>query len=213
MATFRGRGLHQLAHCVHYLGFFYHKSAQKIGDGRSFQMRAYFSDQNGIPVDLRTFCDENTIRHVSSVDFESDGLPPLSDDIIGNIEERVNELSLPCHNKMGRFIHHGYQCPGDQGDKLPCSGDEEFRIMDNLEFIVDSAFWHWKKCQNSNLFKNHLKFNFAHSVAMVSYCIKGAEHYRNYNESSCTENGGPTSYCKRLERFRMLQSCFAEYPG
>ena len=213
MAAFRGRGLHHLTLCVNYLGFFYHKAAKRISDGRSSQMRTYFHHKNG-DIKLNTICDSNIIRSVSSQVFANTGLPPLSEDIIRDIESVVNPLSLPCYNVfVRRFIHKNYQCP--RNIQLSCNNNPSFREMDNLEFIVDSALWHWRKCQYPTPFGDHLKGDSVYDVGEIASCIHGTDVYQTYNDSSCnndTGRGTLGSYCRRLKRFRILQDCFTKHP-
>ena len=209
-SAFRGRGLHHLTHCANYLGLFYHKTAQRIGDRRSRYMKTDFYDHNGDLIELDVFCDEDLLKHVSSKQFEEAGLPPLSENITNRFEKTINKLSLPCRGEEGLFIQGQYQCPKDQG--LPCSNNTTFRFMSSLEFIVDSALWHWKRCQRIS--HNFLEMSSPHAVGMIAYCIHGAEKYKSYQESSCdTEKDGQylESYWKRLERFRILQDCFAKF--
>ena len=213
-ATFRGRGLHQLTHCANYLGFFYHKAAQRINNEQSNLMRTYFYDPDDNLIETDNFCGTDLLRHVSLSQFERVGLPPLSADLINNFENTVNQLSLPCHNKTGQFIHQNYQCPNETA--LPCNSNENFKIMDNLEFLVDTALWHWKKCQR--LFQNELDESSGNAVAVISYCIRGLRKYRAYTEDSCNpdlpvlRDRGILSYCNRLRNFRILEDCFRRHP-
>ena len=211
-AAFRGRGLHHLTHCANYLGFFYHKTAQRIDSRLSDYMKTDFYDSNNDLIELDVFCDENLLKYVSSKQFEEIGLPPLSDNMTNNFEKTINKLSLPCRNETDLFIQNKYQCPKNTG--LSCSNNETFRAMSSLEFIIDSALWHWKRCQRiSRVSNNFLEMSSSHAVGMVAYCIHGAGEYKNYQENFCdSEKDGKylESYCKRLRRFRILQSCFAK---
>ena len=214
-ADFRGRGLFQITHCVNYLGFFYHKAAERIDRSEARLMRTYFQDSEETPLTLATFCDQNILRDISLNEFERIGLPPLSNDVVYNFENTVNQLSLPCHGKEKLFIQRNYQCPNDE--LLACSNDNNFRAMDNLEFLVDSALWYWKKCRR--IFPNELKVSSNTAVAAVSFCIHGAKEYLKFVGKSCDSSNSELnsrrfrSYCDRLKNFRILENCFERHLG
>ena len=214
-ATFRGRGLHHLTSCANYLGFFFHKAAQRIGNYRSNFMKSGFDyfDGNGTRKSLRTntFCNADMIERISSHEFERIGLPPLSEEAINNFEDVVDPLSLPCGRQTAPFIHREYRCPQTSVSTLPCSDNPNFRTMDNPEFIIDSSLWHWKRCKRTH--DEELGEATPHAVATIAYCIHGAESYFEYNQRSCASNptsGYLGSYCRRLKSFNALRECLEE---
>ena len=187
-AAFRGRGLIQLTRCDNYLGFLYHKAAQQINDPvLAAKMKTYFTyfDNNGRRKQIKYFCDEDVLEQVSE---QYPSLKTLLDsrEFSSNFENIANQLSLPCPD-----AHQG--------------------SLSGREFIVDSALWYWKRCQQN--YPLSLSQYSGRAVANISKCIHGTSAYDRFDRSSCenmpkSPNWIRSSYCQRLRAFDILHDYF-----
>ena len=213
-SAYRGRGLIHLTHCHNYLSFFYHKAA--LDANRSLLVQEinpelYYVDNanNELQIKWNTFCGDDILQNI--VEFKRERLIVRPQEIISsqnNFENTIDNLSLPC---QGRGVSS----------------------MSSLEFLVDSAFNYWRKCQTDGRYKGHRQEATGKAVALLSECIHGAAWglYRTFDESSCTidDNNSYTGmakenitdgikekrrwivhhYCARLRNFQVLQECFS----
>ena len=203
-AMFRGRGLIQLTHCHNYMQFFYHIMSKKQGYDHLKEGKFTYTHK-GINRPLRQpFCDKEELKSIAKA-FERDGLY-LPTELITNFENTVDRLSLPCNLTTVSF-------------------------MQGPEFIVDSAFWFWNRCDQR--YPSAYNDPSDRAVGVLSGCVHGAsKFYRRFDKTWCRD-GVPdgnmmeqfldevrnqraknsratilTSYCGRLHNFNAFMGCF-----
>jgi len=188
-SRFRGRGLIQLTGCFNYLGFLYHKSALESGNmSKSDRHKTFFTyaSSNG-QAQVGMFCD-NEVINIMDGRFSTEGLRISPSSLLNSFEPTADELSLPCTNR----------------------GSPE---MSSLEFIVDSSFWYWKKCQTFKDFSPYVGINSDRAVAKITQCVHGKNAtYENYQNIDCSINNSDwrkRSYCNRLKAFKSAVKCLS----
>jgi len=188
-SKFRGRGLIQLTGCFNYLGYSYHRSAVDNAQSNRSQVHRtdfYFRDETGDLVQAGMYCSDQNLNEIDQ-SFQSLGLEIVPRVLLSDFEESVDEMALPC---AGR-------------------GNGE---ISSKEFIVDSSFWYWKKCQNQAYFSPYTQVDSDKAIARMTECIHGGHSvYRNYQNIDCNRNNSDNwrkeSYCSRRKAFKSVMAC------
>lgn len=187
-AAFRGRGLIQLTGCYNYLGFLHGKSAFENGDisGANAHKTSFtYRDSGGRLRKVGMFCSQEELNILENK-FLDQGLELTPRELVNDFKNAAHELSIPCNER------------GLVG-------------MKSEEFIVDSTFWYWNKCQQQNYFSSYIQTASDQAVARVTECIHGKHKtYRNYSSINCQSprNWREKSYCSRKNSFTKIISCF-----
>ena len=189
-SKFRGRGLIQLTGCFNYLGYFYHSSAQDLGESAKATVhKTYFPyrDSDGDLVQAGMYCSDDDLYTLDET-FSDVNLEIAPYELLDDFENTVDEMALPCEGR----------------------GSSNFT---SKRFIVDSSFWYWKKCQTQSYFSGFVNQNSDQAVARVTECIHGKNSvYQNYAQIDCSasnsDNWHKQSYCSRKKAFQALKTCF-----
>lgn len=189
-SKFRGRGLIQLTGCFNYLGFYYHLSAKENNHPDSDLHRTYFTyqDERGDTIQVGMYCSDDALERMDG-EFSKKGLAISPQSLLNSFEETSDELALPCSDR----------------------GTPE---LSSTDFIVDSSFWYWKKCQNSSYTKDFRNQNSDQAVARMTECIHGRHStYQNYQQINCERTGGDfrkESYCRRKKAYEIALTCLQQ---
>lgn len=186
-SKFRGRGLIQLTGCFNYLGFLYHKSALENGDAaKADRHRTFFTyPSSSGQAQVGMFCSDAVLSAMDA-SFGNEGLDINPVTLLNDFENVVDEMSLPCRDR----------------------GNAD---MSSMEFIVDSSFWYWKKCQTFNDYAPYVNVNSDKAVAKITQCVHGNNAtYENYQSINCSINNSDwrkRSYCSRRRAFHAAITC------
>ena len=197
-ADFRGRGLIQLTHCPNYLGFLYHKAAERAGLSelsKGTKNNFFYWDSRGRRRRVyQSYCTEEVLKDVAQ-DFLNQGLSPdVLEEMVGDFGTAANYLSLPCHG-------------------------EGLSSMTSEEFVVDSALWYWRRCKSS--YPRSTQSSSEIAVKYLSMCVHGQEAYLDIPDRACRESSAEelsirpkifSSYCNRLRAFNAFRRCFRNHP-
>lgn len=190
-SKFRGRGLIQLTGCTNYLGYLYHRSARVQGDEERASLHKVsfrFRNSSGQQVSTGMFCSERDLQALEG-EFGKVGLSIEPLVLLNDFENTVDEMSLPCQ-------------------------DRGVSPIKSEEFIVDSSFWYWKRCQTWSDYKPFVNVNSDKAVARMSQCIHGKHPtYENFQNIDCNINNSDwrkRSYCNRRRAFKAAVTCLSQ---
>lgn len=189
-AAFRGRGLIQLTHCYNYMGFFLDRLGRRhnIEELQGYNDNFYYRDSDGDRVHLnKTFCDQSTLQEIADYVKEEYNVEFDPDEVISDFENTVNQLAIPS--------------PGQRVGNMSAQ-----------EFIVDSSFYYWRKCQDDH--PNSVASSDNTEFARLSGCIHGSMNsYLKPSTQNCpAPHGGGwirEAYCGRKKYRDALTECYA----